>query len=103
MEKTDIIFCAERYPVKVNIDHLYSIKRVNLILLPLWNGIKYEKVQETREEIHKTFVYLVMILSMNQLKNFLQALFDPFMENDAIKDKKDSLEIFTSILGSFQD
>jgi hypothetical protein len=70
--------------------------------LPLWNGIKYEKVPETREEILKTFVYLVRVLSVKSLKNFL-SLFDPFMKDDAIKDKKDSMEIFASVMGIIQD
>ena len=91
--------------IKVNfitnnwLDHLFSVKRVNLILLPIWNGIKYEKVQETRDEMHTTFLYLIRVLSMHDLKPFLSIIFELFIKDELLKDKKDSQEMFSNILG----
>ena len=81
---------------------MFSSKRLKLILLPLWNGIKYEKVQDAREEILKTFVFLVRVLTVNPLRNFWP-LFDPFVKDDDINDKKDSKDVFTRIIGIFYD
>ena len=46
--------------------HLFHVKRVDLILIPLWNGLKYEKNESVYEECVDTFTFLLMILSQKQ-------------------------------------
>ncbi|KAI8907994.1 hypothetical protein EDD86DRAFT_208680 [Gorgonomyces haynaldii] len=44
-------------------DHLYHPKRLNLVLLPVWNCFKYEKSYAVRQACFETFLLLVHQLS----------------------------------------
>ncbi|RKO85947.1 hypothetical protein BDK51DRAFT_34444, partial [Blyttiomyces helicus] len=61
--------------------HLYHPKRVNLVLLPLWNGFKFEKSPTVEAECLITYTYLLLHLSRRPpLNDFMEATIMPAMK-----------------------
>lgn len=48
-------------------NHLYHSRRLNTILLPIWNCLQFEKSSFVIKACIETFVYLIMILSRGPL------------------------------------
>lgn len=65
--------------------HLYNKKRIQLILLPIWNSLKFEKSFAVRQACFETFMYLLFYLSHNGkdiLRSMFQSLIVPAMAFD---------------------
>ncbi|KAI8894458.1 hypothetical protein BC833DRAFT_217851 [Globomyces pollinis-pini] len=61
-------------------EHLYNQKRINLILIPIWNCIEFEKSNAVRETCLECFLYLVVQLTKHSPSyDFIQLVIAPLI------------------------
>lgn len=80
--------------------HLFNPKRVNLVLLPVWNGLKHEKSMAVRSECIQTFAFLILNLSFHSsLKSLLEPVFRTAIHDKDVDGKMDFQLVLWQILG----
>ncbi|KAJ3283621.1 DNA-binding protein rif1 [Borealophlyctis nickersoniae] len=74
--------------------HIYHAKRVNLVTLPIWNCLKFDKADRQRQASMQTYIYLLLHLSKGPpIPSFLESFVLP-----AVRYSKNELPLLEPIL-----